>query len=154
MILLQVSGIATRYTSMSVFVRFYSHLFFFFFFFFFDFSLSEHFNLFRADNNYDRMANQLRQMFNCKVLIRIKKNIKQKKSKQLLVAKGDYIPHVLSSCIHTTIQMHFYRIPCRHFLISFHFFKFQIQIKLTTFFVIIIIQLVERKFFLTVIFQR
>lgn len=66
---------------------FVSILIFFFFFFFFDFSLSEHFNLFRADNNYDRMANRLRQMYNCKVLIRIKKNREKNQSNYWLRRK-------------------------------------------------------------------
>lgn len=69
---------------------FVSILIFFFFFFFFDFSLSEHFNLFRADNNYDRMANRLRQMYNCKVLIRIKKN--RKKIKAIIGCEGRLHP--------------------------------------------------------------
>jgi hypothetical protein len=49
--------------------------------------LSEHFNLFRADNNYDRMANRLRQMYNCKVLIRIKKNREKNQSNYWLRRK-------------------------------------------------------------------
>jgi hypothetical protein len=52
--------------------------------------LSEHFNLFRADNNYDRMANRLRQMYNCKVLIRIKKN--RKKIKAIIGCEGRLHP--------------------------------------------------------------